>query len=418
METSKSGVSRYRRKVSVGVLCTFGTAWAGVPLARASSTPAAPSDLDVAWFRKQLMDGTVEPRLRHGLAADGFYRPNLDRQWQPVGKQIATLITQTRIIYVLAAAYQVAGTERYRAAITSCANFLLSRFSSKTSPGRWVRAVAPDGKVIDETYHAYAHTHVIFALTHAYQATQDKRYLDAALATWLHMNIPGVLAGKEKSLRFNGLNFTMHCFESLLALFKATSSPMIRADLMALGQHIYSNFQEPKHGFLYEDLDQRSKPARDGEIRLGHNAEMAFLMARAVDRGLPQAWNDFAQRAINFVVAHGVAPDGSVPHELDFDLRVKDPTVVWWSHTEYLRAVGYFAWRRGRSDLKSSFAKTLAYVKASFIDPVHGGWYWNANRPDMPKGGDWNAGYHVAMMLTEMLRLGNTRFMAGSEILL
>jgi mannose/cellobiose epimerase-like protein (N-acyl-D-glucosamine 2-epimerase family) len=299
-----------------------------------------------------------------------------------------------------------------------CADFLLAHFADKAVPGRWAKSVAFDGKVIDGGFHAYAHTHVIFALAHVYQATQDKRYLQAALHTWVHLNVPGVLAGRERGLAFNKLNFTMHCFESLLVLQKAAASTMVRDDLRVLGQHIVTHFPDLKHGFFYESLDKNYKPVTDGEIRLGHNAEMAFLLGRAADAGLPSQWLTSAQRLIDFVVAQGIARDGSLPHELDYSFRVKDATLVWWAHAEMLRSLAYFAWHHGRMDLKPVFAKSLAYVKLHFIDPVHGGWYWNADRPDMPKGGDWNAGYHVAMMLTEILRLGRTRFVSGQEVLL
>lgn len=39
---------------------------------------------DASWFRKQLSDGEVKPRLQHGMAANGFYRPNLARDWRPI----------------------------------------------------------------------------------------------------------------------------------------------------------------------------------------------------------------------------------------------------------------------------------------------------------------------------------------------
>ena len=204
-----------------------------------------------------------------------------------------------------------------------------------------------------------------------------------------------------------------------MALYKAEPSKMLFADLRLLGDYILARFFETRRGFFYEDLDVDFRPAADSGIRLGHNVEVAFLLSRAVDAGLPPTYLDAANRALDFVVAHGLnRADSSLPHELNYDGTVKDATLSWWCQTELLRALAHFAEHRRRPELQRVYDASLEYVKAHFIDPEHGGWYEQADRPDLPKGRDWNAGYHVAMMLTELLRLRGTRFHSGDEMLL
>ncbi len=381
---------------------------------------AAPNALpeEAAWYRKQLIDGEVKPRLRSGIAANGFYRPFLSRDWRPRQEQHGTLISQSRAIYVMAAGYEVTGEQVYYDAMIKAADFLLANFADKKQPGRWASAVAPDGKVLDVSFHAYGYAHVIFAMAHAYRATRDKRYLDAAFATWLALDVPRTLQGKNPELRFDGLNVAMHTFEALLALYKADRSTLILDDLKLLGEHILARFFEPQRGFFYENLDASLRPLPAGEIRLGHNVEMAFLFSRAVDVGLPAKFLDAANRTVDFVVKRGMNRDGSIPHELNYNLTVKDATLIWWTQTELLRALAHFAVRRERTDLMPALVSASAYAKAHYIDSVYGGWYEQPDGTNLPKGHDWMAGYHVSMMLTEMLRLQGESFKSGKEMLL
>jgi cellobiose epimerase len=386
-----------------------------------SATAAPPNVLpdEASWYRKQLIDGEVKPRLQYGLAPNGFYRPYLARDWQPKREQQGTLISQTRAIYVMTAGYEVTGERVYYDAMIKAADFLLENYADKKVPGRWANLVGPDGKVLAAQFHAYGYTHVIFALAHAYRASKDKKYLDAAFATWLQLDLPRTLQGRNPEVKLYGLNVAMHAFEGLLALYKADHSNLVLDDLKLLGEYILGNFFDSQRGFFYEELDANLRPAPNGPIRLGHNVEIAFLFSRAVDVGFPKKYLDAGNRAIDYVVLHGInRVDGSVPHELAYDGTVKDPTLIWWTHTELLRALGHYVVHRDRQDLRPAFAKTWVYAKLHFIDPVYGGWYEKPDGTDRPKGHDWMAGYHVAMMLTEMLRLQGVTFKSGSEMLL
>ncbi len=381
---------------------------------------AAPNALpeEAAWYRKQLIDGEVKPRLQSGMAANGFYRPFLARDWRPRREQQGTLISQSRAIYVMAAGYEVTGEQVYYDAMVKAADFLLANFADRKQPGRWASAVTPDGKVLDASFHAYGYAHVIFAMAHAYLVTRDKRYLDAAFATWLALDVPRAIQGRNPELRFDSMSVAMHTFEALLALYKADRSTLILDDLKLLGEHILGRFFEPQRGFFYEYLDAGFRPLPGAEIRPGHNVQMAFLFSRAVDVGLPGKFLDAANRAVDFVVKRGINRDGSIPHELNYDLTVRDRTLIWWTQTELLRALAHFVVQRERQDLAPTLVAASAYAKAHYIDPVYGGWYEQPDRTDLPKGNDWMAGYHVSMMLTEMLRLQGVSFKSGKEMLL
>ena len=84
-------------------------------------------------------------------------------------------------------------------------------------------------------FHAYGHAHVIMALSHAFKVSGDSRYLKAAMQTWLALDVPNAIAGKHQLYDLRGLNVSMHMFEALLVLFKATESKLVRSDLEASG---------------------------------------------------------------------------------------------------------------------------------------------------------------------------------------
>ncbi len=385
------------------------------------TTAMARANPGVGWLEQDLMTGVVDPGLKHGLRPDGFYQPNLGQDWTPVGPQTGTLISQSRIIYVLAMGYEVSGERRYLDAMKLAADYLLTRFPDAGAPGRWARAVSEDGHVVNRDFHAYGHAHVILAFAHAYKVSRDPRYLEAAMQTWLVLDVPSAVAGRNPQYDMRGLNVAMHTFEALLALFKATDSKLVRNDLKLLGDFVVLRFFDPKHGYFVEEItaapDRSVQP--DGEVRLGHSIEMAFLLSRAVDAGLPESYLVPANASVSYV-AHLAAQDsrGILPHTVDYAGRVRDAEPIWWSQTELLRGLAHFALHRGRNDLRAQLDSTLKSVRALYVDPVRGGWYRTPGARDKNKGEEWKVGYHVAMMETEIMRLTGKTFRSGAEVLL
>ena len=373
----------------------------------------------IDWLKENLIRGTAEPRLRNGLLPSGFYQPNLGADWTPVPPQTATLISQSRVIYVMAMAYEVSGDARYLDAMKRAAEYLLVHFADPRAPGRWVRAVSLDGKAVSGAFHAYGHAHVIFALAHAFKVLKDSRYLDAAMHTWLALDVPGAIAGKNNVYEMRGLNVAMHTFEALLVLYKATDSTLVRSDLRALGDHIVARFFDPQRGYFAEGLTPDLTREPGGEVRLGHSIEMAFLLSRAVDAGLPHVYLEPANAAVSFV-ARIAARDarGIIPHTVDYAGNVRDAEYYWWCQTELLRGLAQFSMQRGRDDLRAQFEKTLKTVRGLYVDPVDGSWYGKPQAKDQNRGHEWKVGYHVGMMATEVMRLNGMGFRSGREVLL
>lgn len=367
-------------------------------------------------IRQQLVEGNAGPRAK-AIAPNGFYAPNLNRDWSPKAEQVATLVTQSRAIYVMAAAFEVTGESRFRDAMVRASTFLLEHFKHPRVPGYFLERVGADGRGLSDGMHLYGHTQAIFALAHAYRSSGQDRFLKAAMGTWLAIGVRE-LVGQASERALTDLNVAMHAFESLMALNRAAPSALIQADLSALGNTILERFYVADKGFFGEHVDKDWRVAAGSEIRLGHNFEMAFLFSRAAAMGMPDRFLPAGTAVVRQMAQVGVDSRGAVPHELQLNFAPRDPQIPFWSQMEALRSLAHFAVARGIAELRPVFERVLAFSNQNFIDPVHGGWYRAPNAAADGKGSDWFAGYHEAMMQTEILRLCGERFTSGAEMLL
>ena len=377
------------------------------------------SNATVDWFRENLIRGNVEPRLRHGVLPSGFYQPNLGPDWTPAQAQTATLVSQSRIIYVMAMAWEITGDPRYLDATRRCADYLIEHFADPRLPGRWAKAVTSAEKVASREFHAYSDTQVVFALAHAFRVSKEQRYLDSAMHTWLALDVPGAVARRNSLYDLGGLNVSMHLFEALLALYKVTDADLVCSDLKLLGEYVVTRFFEPQQGVFVERLSKEGTRRPDGEVWIGHSVQIGFLLSRAVDAGLPEAWLKPADAAISSAARiAGGDKRGIIPLAIDYAGNVRDQQYPWWCQAELLRGLAHFAMHRGRADVRAQFDSTLKSVRALYVDPANGSWYSAPNARDQNRGSEWKVGYHVTMMATEIMRLHGVRLHSGAGSLL
>ena len=134
-------------------------------------------------FRHALTDDNLIHWLHATSTSNGFYQTNLNRRWKPDGKQTATLVSQARLLHVPGTGYELTGNEEYREAVVRGADFLMKYFHDNKYNG-WYWRASPQGEVLDDRKVTYGHAFAVFGLSHAYRATNDPRYREAALDTW------------------------------------------------------------------------------------------------------------------------------------------------------------------------------------------------------------------------------------------
>jgi mannobiose 2-epimerase len=386
--------------------------------------------IDGEWFRQNL----VRDNLAHWLAAaptdSGFLRSELDRQWRPDAQQVGTLVSQSRLLFVLAAGHDVTAEEGYLETVRKGADFLIEEFHDDEHGG-WFWSVSPEGEPQDTYKDAYGHAFVIFGLAHAGRVTGQKRFTQAALETWETMKAHLVDSHggiKRRTSRDwkrrrgrNSQNPMMHLFEALLALHQATESRAVFDDATKLAEFIFGRLYQadpPNRraggGYLPEMYDDEWKPlaGRGAYVDLGHQFEWAFLLSQAVRQGFPQRYLDIGRRLLEFGMKHAYdGENGGIFSASDYAGRVRGKGKGWWQQCEHLRALMRYAADHGREDLWEAFDKSLAFVQGNFLDREYGGWYgsYHPNRARSPqqqrKGSTWKVGYHGTGMYLEALRL-------------
>jgi mannose/cellobiose epimerase-like protein (N-acyl-D-glucosamine 2-epimerase family) len=295
----------------------------------------------------------------------------------------------------------------------------LRYFADPQTPGRWFRQVSAGYEPLNTGFHAYGHTHALFALAHAYHVTGEQAYLDAAMQTFEQLDLSRAIAGRNPDFGLRRFNVGIHAFESLLVLYRVTGDERVRRQASRLAVYLVDGFQDPGSGGFVEQLTVDGKRPGDAEVRPGHAALFAFLLSRAADVGIAPQLLPAAERAMAFIAAAlPERPQTIVPLAVDLAGNTVDSRRFWWCQAEVLRGLAHFAVARGREDFGELYDRLFIKVVGAFVDPVHRGWYPRPRDYDGDKGSAWQVGYHEAMLHTELLRLERTVFRAGKEPLL
>lgn len=139
--------------------------------------------VDTRWHRENLVNGNLAHWLAQAPTENGFFRTNFSRDWHAAPGQGVALTNQARLIYAMVRGFDATGDRRYLDAAKRGGDFLLEHFRDPEHPG-WFEEVGPDGKVRSAAKKTYSHAFVILALAHLYRAGGDERYREAALLTW------------------------------------------------------------------------------------------------------------------------------------------------------------------------------------------------------------------------------------------
>lgn len=368
-------------------------------------------------FRTALIEDNLSYWLQATSTSNGFYRTRLNRYWQPHRAQSATLVSQTRLLYVFGVGYELTHDETYREAVVRGADFLLKYFHDNKYNG-WYWRVSPQGEVLDERKLTYGHAFAIFGLSHAYRVTKDSRYRQAALDTWqiIKTKLRDTSGGyvKESDRTFvkqkndRSQNPVMHLFEAMLALHDATELPEILHDAELIADFVIDKLYQQENGWipeLYNETWQAIPQEQGGHIDIGHQFEWSYLLSRAVEKGMPEGLLDIGQRLLNTALALGFnATTGGVYNTLGYDKHIQDAKTGWWQQCELIKSIMRYAIMHRHDDYWVHVNKALLFADRKLIDHEYGGWYPNT-AGGVNKGSVWKVGYHVTGMYSEALNL-------------
>lgn len=345
------------------------------------------SHINADWYRRSLEEGHLSHWLEVAPTASGFFNTTFTRRWQPLPDQPGDIEGQARIIYSMAAGYELTGREAYRDQMQRGTEFLLRHFRDMRFGG-WLEAVAPDGKMRSGRKLLGGQAAALFALAHVYRVTGEERYLQAALVAWEEIQRRfgkvgrGLKTGMDREFRHVSEKrdpmSVMRLFEALLALWEVSGRPEFKRGAQGLGDFVQQRLlQASSEGGAYvvEIYDNRWRPLmpKSGSgIDIGHQFRWAYLFSVGAERGLGPAYGEAATRLLDFAMAYGYdQDDGGVFATPGGAEQRKDA----WRQAEALRALMHLAAVRKQTELWAPVTRMTDFVRRELVDRDDGGWY-------------------------------------------
>ena len=81
--------------------------------------------MDLKWFQQHLLEDILPHWLQHAVTETGCFLPHFDRQWNPLGQDYATLVSQSRLLYNFCIGYELTQDDEYLQVVEKGIRFLL-----------------------------------------------------------------------------------------------------------------------------------------------------------------------------------------------------------------------------------------------------------------------------------------------------
>ncbi len=382
--------------------------------------PSPHTSLDFDWFGRLMVDDLCPHWLNAAVTESGLFHTELDRRWNRIGQTLGTLVSQSRMLYVLAQGHALTGEAAYREAVDRGAGFLVDHFRDPQSGG-WFWSCGADGTVIEDRKDCYGHAFVVFGLAHAYRITRNPKHLKAALeaSETIHTRFKdrhgGLAARMTRDFQdqdtFRNQNHIMHLTEALLALAEIEGQEHELARAREWTDFLFVPMAKRGERLLAEDYEMDWQPHETLRIVIGHQLEWAYLLSAAVQMGVPESYLEHAHTVLDEGMRIGYDTEyGGLYRSATTGNRITSDVKGFWEQTETVRALAHFAVCRGRSDLWTPLQDAVAFVKTRLVDVEYGGVYGALRRDGTPeitnKGALWKVDYHTVGMCMELIRLG------------
>ncbi len=260
--------------------------------------------------------------LNHGVDTEyGGFLTYLDKNGEPTGEGLKTVVCQTRMLFSYASARRDnIGDPALLDHAKQGADFLLNHFWDDENTG-WFWTCDRDGTPADRSKIMYGHSFGIYALSEYAMVSGDPRALDMAAETFRTIHIlaadhenggfgeffeldwkakaPGAYGGDRKSLDVH-----MHLMEAFTNLYEATGADEHREAACGVIDLIFAHMLHPEFGtgiaqfafdweplraIIFKNVWGSDRDAEEDEGRplnntsFGHNVEFAWLLHHSID---------------------------------------------------------------------------------------------------------------------------------------
>lgn len=366
------------------------------------------------------MNCTVDP--------DGGFYGAVTNEGKNIPSAEKGAIMNARIVWTFSRALRQYGLESYRKIADRAASYFMDYFIDKKYGGVYW-SLDSDGGIKDATKQSYATAFGIYGLSEHFRATGDRKSLDAAIGLYRVLEdkvhdkarkgyyetfmrdytkseADGVdgRAGATKTM-----NTHIHILEAYTNLYKVWPNEELKANLIELLGILQNQLYNSKGKYLVLFCDDDWKPYGDDES-FGHDIETSWLMVEAAktvdDEALIASVEKQAIDMVDVALSEGLSDKGYMRYERSADGKYSN-NLSWWPQCETI--IGSInAWEiTGQKKYFDAAVKTWEYVKAHFVDYVHGGWFKGLTPEEKPtnepKASQWNCPYHNSRLAFELI---------------
>ncbi|MBR6370265.1 MAG: AGE family epimerase/isomerase [Bacteroidaceae bacterium] len=400
-------------------------------------------------FRNEVesdLTGNILPFwMEHMIDPDGGFYGSANVEGNPnIGSDKGSILN-ARIIWTFSKAFRHYGFDSYRKTADRAAGYFIDHFIDPKYGGV-VWSLDSEGRVKDYTKQTYATAFGIYGLAEHFQATGNRRSLQAAIGLfrtleehvhdqgrqgyieafsrdWTPTKTLGVdrMAGATKTM-----NTHIHLMEALTTLYQVWPDSTLRERLYELldilQRRLYS--PESKHLILFCTDDWEPIGHVDS---YGHDIETSWLLCEAAevlgDKELLAKIRKQSVEMVDVALSEGMTPEGLMRYEKTESGISGEKS--WWPQCETV--IGCInAWQiTGERKYYDNAVKTWNYIKEHFIDNRNGGWFKYLDGQGRPlredKASMWNCPYHNSRVAYELNRrllpeTVHTEVMAWSNI--
>ena len=385
--------------------------------------------------------------LTHGTDEEyGGFLTYLDKDGNPTGETLKTLVCQTRMIFTASSAHRAGlGGGRFLETARQGVDFLLEHFWDKKHDG-WYWTCERDGTPVNRSKLGYGHSFGVYSLAEYAMASGDPRGLEWALkayaAVQTHMadncnggyyefleedwakKKPGVYGGDRKSFDIH-----MHLMEAFTDLYEATQNPRHKERACEIIELIFKRIIHPDYGtgvaqfsldwtplraILFRDVWGSDRDVGDAVGRpmnntsFGHNVEFAWLLNHSVNiLGLDlDDYKEAMRKLYDHCLEYGIDRErGGVYCEGPLDGPARERNKEFWQQAECLVGLldAYLVF--GDEKYLDGYEKVHRFVMDHVINHGVGEWFplfdENNNRVWDYMGHAWKINYHTVRSMIQ-----------------
>ena len=360
--------------------------------------------LDKDYLHTQIR-GVLDFYQQNGVRPEGGFYQQLDAQGQHAENDIHHLVSSTRIVVNFARGKILFGDAEYTQQVRHGLAFI--RDHHRWPDGRGYHWLLADGKPEDSDQYCYGYAFLMLAYANALQAGVEAAgpWLTETfdlMETYFWQPQDGLyadqLSADLKTLdSYRGQNANMHACEALIAAYEATNQRHYLERALVLADKVVISNTRSTDGLLWEHYDQHWQPDWDYNrqdpqnlykpwgYQPGHFTEWAKLLLM-LNAHAPQPW--LVERAHKWLqLAWEKAWDanyGGLFYGFDPDYKICDSHKYFWVQAETLAAQAWLINTIQHTDLQTRFDQLAAYIEEHFIVPNQTIWHRLLSHDNQP----------------------------------